>query len=172
MPLPGKTLLSATRIQKRVRELGLSIRRHYQGKNLTVIGLMDGSLFFLADLLRHLPPETHIECWRLKSYVGRQSTGKIEGLQSCSGMYSGRHVLIVDDILDSGLTLSQARDHIRSQDAEDIKLCVLLDKKVPRTHQVEPHWTGFEIPNLFVIGYGLDLNHQYRTLRMIRSLED
>ncbi len=170
MPTPGKTLISTPQIRKRVKILAREITRHYRGKPLTVVGLMNGSLFFLVDLLRELPVETRIECWRLKSYQGTRSTGKIQGLDSCGDDYSGRHVLIVDDILDTGLTLHEVTKKIRGLNAADVRICVLLDKQVPRKRDVTAHWTGFQIPNLFVIGYGLDLDHQYRTLPMIRVL--
>lgn len=170
MALPGKTLIPAAQIRKRVKALAGEITRHYRGKPLTVVGLMNGSLFFLADLLKQLPADTQIECWRLKSYQGKRSTGKISGLDSCSGDYSGRHVLVVDDILDTGLTLHEVTRKIRTLKATDVRICVLLDKQVPRKRPIRTHWTGFEIPDLFVIGYGLDLDHQYRTLPMIRVL--
>jgi hypoxanthine phosphoribosyltransferase len=171
MALPGKTLIPAAQIRKRVKVLATEITRHYRGKPLTVVGLMNGSLFFLADLLRQLPVDTQIECWRLKSYHGTRSTGKIRGLDSCSEDYSGRHVLVVDDILDTGLTLHEVTRKLRTLKADDVMVCVLLDKQVPRKRQIQAHWTGFQIPNLFVIGYGLDLDHQYRTLPMIRVLK-
>jgi hypoxanthine phosphoribosyltransferase len=172
MLLPGKTLISGPRIQKRVKILATEICRHYRGKPLTVVGLMNGSLFFLVDLLRQLPAETQIECWRLKSYHGTRSTGKIQGLDSCHGDYQGRQVLIVDDILDTGLTLHEVTKKIRALNAADVRTCVLLDKQVPRQRPLSADWTGFKIPNLFVVGYGLDWNHHYRTLPMIRVLPD
>jgi hypoxanthine phosphoribosyltransferase len=170
MKHPGKTLISASRIQKRIHQLAAQITHHYQGQPLTVVGLMNGSLFFLVDLLRLLPPETQVECWKLKSYRGTRSTGKIQGLDSCHGDYHGRHVLIVDDILDTGLTLQEVTKKIQSLKAASVLTCVLLDKKDTRTKKISAHWVGFTIPPLFVIGYGLDLNHQYRTLPMIRVL--
>lgn len=171
--LPGRTLISASAIQRRVRTLAHDIRTHYGDHPLTVVGLMNGSLFFLTDLTRHLPPHTRIECWRVASYRGRTSTGKLRGLDAViSGDYRGRHVLIVDDILDTGLTLHHVQRKLRALHAADIKICVLLKKEVSRRHRLNAHWVGFSIPNRFVIGYGLDLNHAYRTLPMIRVLPE
>lgn len=171
MSLPGKTLFSSAKIAKRINELAHEITTHYKGKPLTVVGLMNGSLFFLVDLLRRLPVDTQVECWKVKSYSGKQSTGKIAGLDSVEGDYKGRHVLLVDDILDTGLTLEKVTLKIKSLNALDVASCVLLDKEVPRENKFQAQWVGFKIPNLFVIGYGLDLDHQYRTLPMIRVLD-
>ena len=171
MPAPGKTLISAQQIQRRVTTLARSIKAHYKGRPLTVVGLMNGSLFFLADLLRKLPSDTRIECWKVSSYRGRKSTGKIRGLDAVSGDYRGRAVLIVDDILDTGQTLFEVRRKLRRAGARDIRVCVLLSKEVRRTKPVLADWAGFGIADQFVIGYGLDLNHQYRQLPMIRILD-
>ena len=171
MPPPGKTLISSRRIQRRVTALARSIKSHYNSGPLTVVGLMNGSLFFLADLLRKLPSDTRIECWKVSSYRGRQSTGKIRGLEAVSGNYRNQPVLIVDDILDTGQTLHEVRLKLRRAGARDIRVCVLLSKKVRRTKPVCADWTGFDIADKFVIGYGLDLNHQYRQLPMIRVLD-
>jgi len=170
-PLPGKVLISQERLQRRVRQLARSISRHYRGRPLTVVGLMNGSLFFLTDLVRHLPHDTRIECWRISSYQGKKSTGRLQGLDAVQGDYRGRCVLVVDDILDTGLTLWMVRRRLRTLRAAEVKTCVLLDKDVPRRKPIQADWTGFPIGNAFVIGYGLDLDHAYRTLPMIRTLE-
>jgi hypoxanthine phosphoribosyltransferase len=171
MALPGKAFISSTRLKQRIKALAQEITCHYQGKPLTLVGLMNGSIFFLVDLMRQLPPETQVECWKIKSYRGKESTGIIQGLDSVSGTYKGRHVLIVDDILDTGLTLHEVIQKLRKLKAHDIRTCILLDKQVARKKIVKAHWVGFTIPNKFVIGYGLDLDHQYRTLPMIRILD-
>lgn len=168
---PGTVLIPAARIRRRIRELARDITKHYQGRPLTVVGLMNGSLFFLVDLLRHLPPDTQIECWRVYSYKGRRSTGSIRGLDHHAGDYRGRHVLIIDDILDTGLTVYHVSRKIRQNGARSVKLCVLLDKKRKRRAPAKAHWVGFPIADRFVIGYGLDLDHAYRTLPDVRALD-
>lgn len=168
--IPGRTLISSRRLKKRVQELGLDITRFYQGQPLTVVGLMNGSIFFMVDLLRHLPHDTRIECWKVASYQGTTSTGRLQGLDAINDSYSGRHVLIVDDILDTGLTLNLVQERLHQLGAESVECCVLLSKQRPRLRPIKARWTGFEIADRFVIGYGLDLDHQFRTLPMIRVL--
>ena len=171
MSLPGETLFSETELQQRIKELGGLISETYQNQPLTVIGLMNGSLFFMVDLLRHLPYQTQMECWRVSSYAGKESTGSLQGLDAIHGDYADRHVLIIDDIFDTGLTLSKVTEKVRRLNAESVECCVLLSKKRDRVANVIPKWVGFEIEDLFVIGYGLDLDHQYRPLPMIRVLK-
>ncbi len=169
-PVPGRVLIPAAKVRARVRDLGKEIAAFYKDKPLTVVGLMNGSLFFLVDLLKHLPPQTRIECWRVSSYKGKKSTGSIQGLDHVQGDYAGGHVLIVDDILDSGLTLHAVRKKLRALNARSVKSCVLLDKKVMRTKKVRADWAGFPIGNEYVLGYGLDLDHAWRTLPEIRAV--
>jgi len=170
MKVPGKVLYSSRRIQTRISELAKEISQHYEGKPLTVIGLMNGSLFFLVDLLRLLPAQTQMECWSISSYKGKSSTGKLHGLGYHRNSYHGRHVLIVDDILDTGLTLHEVEKHLYKLGAPDIKICVLLSKKKERAKIVDAKWVGFNMNNEFVIGYGLDLDQSFRSLPMIRVL--
>ncbi len=171
MSLPGKTLFSEQQLQTRIRELGADITATYAKAPLTVVGLMNGSLFFMVDLLRHLPYQTQMECWRVSSYEGKESTGSLKGLDAIHGAYAGRHVLIVDDILDTGLTLSKVTEKLIALKALSVESCVLLSKKRQREVDITPKWSGFEIADEFVIGYGLDLDHQYRPLPMIRVLK-
>jgi len=147
------------------------ITKHYKGKPLTVVGLMNGSLFFMVDLIRQLPPDTKIECWKVSSYRGKKSTDRIQGLDGYEGNYHGRHVLLLDDILDTGRTLFETRKKLLKAGALSVKTVVLLSKNVPRVCDIRSDWTGFEIENRYVIGYGLDYNHLYRPLPMIRILD-
>lgn len=172
MSLPGETLFSEAELQERISALGKQITEHYRDEELTVVGLMNGSLFFMVDLIRHLPYQTQMECWRVSSYQGKESTGSLQGLDAIHGDYSGRHVLIVDDILDTSLTLSKVTEKLLSLNALSVESCVLLSKQRERAVNLTPKWAGFEIEDLFVIGYGLDLDHKYRPLPMIRVLKD
>lgn len=173
MTPPGRTLISSRRIKRRIRELAEEIRVHYRHREpLTVIAIMHGSLFFFADLIRLLPAKLEIECWNISSYKGKTSTGTVQGLQSHKRSYRGRYVLLVDDIFDTGLTLDSVIRHVKTLHAKEIRTCVLLSKKVDRSKEiVPPDWVGFEIPNRFVVGYGLDLDQHYRPLPMIRVLD-
>ncbi|MEM9445538.1 MAG: hypoxanthine phosphoribosyltransferase [Verrucomicrobiota bacterium] len=169
--LPGRTLISSRRIQKRIKELAEEIQKHYRRKPLTLIALLHGSIFFLTDLVRYLPYHVQIECWNISSYENKRSTGIVKGLEYHKSDYSKRHVLLIDDILDTGLTLFKTISHLNGLGAKDVKSCVLLVKKIERPYPVMPTWWGFEIPNQFVVGYGLDLNDKYRPLPMIRTID-
>jgi hypoxanthine phosphoribosyltransferase len=165
-------LIPQNRIQKRIKQLAREIRNYYHNKDLVILGLLNGSLFFLVDLLRHLPDRLEIECWRLRSYPAghRQSTGKIEGLKEGFGNFKGKHVLIVDDILDTGLTLSSVKKRLLELGAREVKICVLLKKKKKRQRPITAKWAGFDIGDEFVFGYGLDYDGYYRQLPDIRIL--
>ena len=175
---PGRTLFSSEQIQARVKELADEIFRATEATAtkadpVILLGLMNGAIVLLADLLRAMPPTAHMEihCQNLTSYKGTSSTGTIRGLESLPDIFENRHVIIVDDILDTGFTLHNMRDRLLNVGARQVDICVLLDKKVPRTFDIAPQWVGFEIPNLFVIGYGLDLDGAYRSLPDIRVIE-
>ena len=173
---PGRILLTQAQIRARVRQLGRSITRHYggqspHGKSPLFLGVMNGALFFLGDLLRAVDLDhVEISCVRLASYAGMSSTGNLRGLDALGDSIAGRHVLIVDDILDTGRTLSALAACLKKLGADDVKICVLLEKR--RTHEipVKPDWTGFKIADQFVVGYGLDYDGRYRTLKQIRVL--
>jgi hypoxanthine phosphoribosyltransferase len=168
----GRVLLTQTQIRLRVRQLGRDITRHYRGKRPIFLGVMNGALFFLADLLRAVDLETEISCVRLASYAGKTSTGKVSGLDALtSKSVAGRHILIVDDILDTGRTLSALAVRLKKLGAADVKICVLLEKKRRHEIPIRANWTGFKIADEFVVGYGLDYNGQYRSLKQIRVLD-
>ena len=168
---PGHILLSQTQIRTRVRELGKSITRHYQGKNPCILGIMNGALFFLTDLLRSIDLDDHeIACLRLASYEGTQSTGRLHGLDALGNSFHGRSILIVDDILDTGQTLSALVTRLKKLGASDVKICVLLQKRAKQIVPIKADWIGFKIADEFVIGYGLDYNGRYRTLKQVRIM--
>jgi hypoxanthine phosphoribosyltransferase len=169
---PGRVLLSQARILQRVRQLGAAITRHYRGESLLVLGVMNGALFFLADLLRAVDLDTEVACLRLASYLGTKSTGKLRGLEMLDGSVRGRRVLIVDDILDTGRTLSALKQRLEELGAAEVKICVLLEKRRKHEVPVRADWTGFKIADQFVIGYGLDYNGKYRSLKQVRVLKD
>jgi hypoxanthine phosphoribosyltransferase len=169
-PVPGRILLSQAKIQAGVRRLGRAIGRHYRGERPVLLGVMNGALFFLADLLRVMDLEAEVVCVRLASYEGRKSTGKLRGLDFPAGTFRGRRVLVVDDILDTGLTLSRLVARLRKLAAAEVKICVLLEKQRPRRVPVHADWAGFRIADEFVVGYGLDYAGRYRGLKDIRVL--
>ena len=169
----GRVLLTQAQIRARVRELGKNLTRHYRGKRPIFLGIMNGALFFLADLARATDlDEAEVSCIRLASYTGTKSTGKILGLETLVDSFKGRHVLIVDDILDTGRTLSALVAHLKKLGAADVKICVLLKKRGKQEVPIHADWIGFKIPDHFVVGYGLDHDGRYRALKQVRILED
>jgi hypoxanthine phosphoribosyltransferase len=181
----GCILLTQAQIRARVRQLGKSISRHYRGqlpgrpslggKRPIFLGVMNGALFFLGDLLRAVDLDrVEISCVRLASYAGAQSTGNLRGLLDLDVFgksVAGRHVLIVDDILDTGRTLSALATRLKKLGAADVKICVLLEKKRRHEIPVRADWTGFKIADKFIVGYGLDYDGRYRNLKQVRMLE-
>ena len=164
-PTGGTILISRDAITTRVSTLGEEISLHYKGQRPVFLGVMNGALFFLADLLRATNLDVEISCVRLGSYAGTSSTGKLVGLDALKAEdVHGRHVLIVDDILDTGLTLARLTARLHELGAADIRICVLLQKRRIREVPVRADWVGFEIDDEFVIGYGLDLDGRYREL--------
>ncbi len=134
---------------------------------------MNGALFFLADLLRAVGlDDTEISCVSLASYTGTTSTGKLRGLDALGKSVAGRHVLIIDDILDTGRTLSALAARLKKLGAADVRICVLLEKKRKHEIPVRPDWTGFRIADRFVVGYGLDHDGRYRNLKHVRIMEE
>lgn len=162
--LPFHCLISASQIQNKNRILAQKILRFYKNRPFVLLGLMNGGLYFLRDLLQFLPPETLFETWKLSSYQGTRSSGKIKGIPRSSALLKDREVLIVDDILDTGHTLFEVKKAVLSQGARSVKSVILLSKKTKRLVSIEADWIGFSIPNRFVIGYGLDLDGRYRNL--------
>lgn len=164
-------LFHETTILSRLDSLAREITREYRGKDLTIIALLNGSFVFLADLLRRIPLPLQIDCLSVASYRGTKSTGSLQFRQTSLPDVAGRHVLLLDDILDSGLTLSTVRKKLLAQPGVlGVKTCVLLAKAIPREEDLHADFTGFEIGNEFVVGYGLDYNEHYRNLPFIGVL--
>ncbi len=158
-------LIPAERIQQRVRELGHQIAADYARRPVTVVGVLTGSLVFLADLIRHLDLPLRVGLIQASSYRGAATTAGELRLQSdLRWDLRGRHVLLVDDILDTGQTLTHLVRHFRELGVNSLRVAVLLRKRGRQTMPLEPDYCGFEIPNVFVVGYGLDHNDEYRHL--------
>ncbi len=166
---PGRMLISQAQIRARTKEIGREITRLYTGERPLFLGIMNGALFFLADLLRAVDLDSEVTCVRLASYSGTETTGKLRGLEAMGDSFRGRKVIIVDDIFDTGTTLNGVIGRLRELGAADVKVCVLLQK---RKGQIPVHvdWIGFKIPDRFVVGYGLDYDGRFRGLKQIRVL--
>jgi len=167
-----RVLISAEQIQVRLRELSADIARDYEGEQVTILGILTGCLMFVADLVRQLPIRTRIGFIQASSYRGTATTpGELELLPSLLPDVRGRHVLLVDDILDTGRTLTKVLDHVRRLEPKSIRVAVLLRKRGRQEEPCEPDYTGFEIPDVFVVGYGLDYDDEYRQLPYVGVLE-
>lgn len=167
-----RILYSESTILSRLDEIGWQLSQDYKGKNLTVVAIMNGSIMFMSDLLKRIIIPLQIDCWSISSYHGSKSTGNIKFRQHDIVDVKDRHVLLLDDILDSGLTLHTIKNKILAEsNASSVKSCVLLSKKVKRTKDIEADYVGFEIENEFVVGYGLDYNEHYRNLPYIAVLK-
>ena len=168
-----KVLFREPEIAKRLDELAARITRDYRGKDLTVLAILNGSLIFMADLLRRIPLPIQLDCLRVRSYHGGTvSTGQVEFDRSALPDLKGRHVLLLDDILDSGHTLAAIEEAIRIEGRPlSVKSCVLLRKLKERAIPVEAAYIGFDVPDEFVVGYGLDYRERYRNLPLIGVLK-
>ncbi len=165
-----RVLLEEKKIKKRVEELGREISRSFSSQEIVVISLLKGAFIFTADLVRVLEVETEIDFMRVKSYRGGRK-GKLEISLYPEIDVSGREVLIVDDIFDTGESLEVACKEIASRGATLVRSCVLLDKDVKKQTDIRPDFVGFKIPDYFVVGYGLDLDETFRGLPYIGYFE-
>ena len=167
-----KVLLSREQIAERVAELGRQISRDYQGKNLLLISVLKGSVVFMSDLMRAITIPMQIDFMSVSSYGdGVKTSGVVKILKDLDHPIAGYDVLIVEDILDSGLTLSYLSKILQSRGPKSMRLVTLLDKPGRRQVEVEAHYVGFAIDDVFVVGYGLDFNEQYRNLPFVGVLQ-
>ena len=162
-----KVLITKTMLQRRIKELAKQIENDYKGKDLTVICLLKGSVYFTADLTKYLRKNVIVECMRLSSYEGTNSTGVIKMKLDLDEPVTNKHILIIEDIIDTGRTLSYLVDYLKGENPASLKICTLLNKPDRRVININPDYSGFTIPNLFVIGYGMDYNEKYRNLPTI-----
>lgn len=160
-----EVLIDSPSIQQRVREMGEEITRDYAGKNLMMIGILKGSFIFMADLVRAIDLPLAVDFMAVSSYgMSTRSSGVVKIVKDLDDSLDGRHVLVVEDIVDTGLTLNYIYSHVKSRGATTVKICTLLDKVSRRQITVPVHYKGFEIPDEFVVGYGLDVEELYRNL--------
>ena len=166
-----RVLFDEQTILRRLDELAADITSQYQDRELTIIAVLNGSLIFMADLLRRIPLPLKLDCLSVASYHGgTTTTGEVVFKQLALPDVAGRHILILDDILDSGLTLAAIRDKLTTEQPLSVKICVLLRKLKARLRPVEADYVGFNIGDEFVVGYGLDYLERYRNLPCIGVL--
>jgi hypoxanthine phosphoribosyltransferase len=170
----GEILIHGDEIRRRVAELGEQISRDYAGKVPVLVTILRGGVLFLADLMRTLRVDHEIDFMSVSSYgfAETRTSGVVRILADLNMNIEGRDVLIVEDIVDTGLTLSYIRENLETRQPASLRICALLDKKARRVKDVKVDYVGFEIPDRFVIGYGLDFAERYRNLPHIVALKE
>ena len=166
-----RVLITEEQIARRVRQLTRQIQRDFTGRDLVVVALLNGTIMFLADLIRHLSLPMRLDFIGVSSYGAGTQSGQLTFTKTLRLEVRGRDVLVVDDILDTGRTLKRVCAVLREHRPRRLKICVLLDKKARRLERVHPDYVGFEIPDLFVVGYGLDYAERYRNLPFVGVLK-
>jgi hypoxanthine phosphoribosyltransferase len=169
----GEILVSAEALQRRIRELGEEISRDYVGKDLVLIGVLKGAVFFLSDLMRHITVPVEVDFMAVASYgSATKSSGVVRILKDLDAVIEGRDILIVEDIVDSGLTLQYLLRNLAGRNPRSLEVCALLIKPERRKVDLRTRYVGFEIPNRFAIGYGLDHGERYRNLPYVAALNE
>ena len=169
----GEILVSAEALQQRVSELAADVSRDYVGKDLVLIGVLKGAVFFLSDLMRQLEVPCEVDFMAVASYgSATKSSGVVRILKDLDAVIEGRDVLIVEDIVDSGLTLRYLLRNLGARNPRSLEVCALLTKPERRKVDLPTRYVGFEIPNRFAIGYGLDHAERYRNLPYVAALRE
>lgn len=170
VPEIDRVLISTRQIQRRVAELGAQISRDYSGQAPVAVGVLKGVFFFMADLLRHTSLPVSVDFMAISSYEG-DSGGAVKILKDLDLSIADQHVLLVEDIVDTGMTLNRILERLHSHRPASLKVCALLDKRARRLVDVPLDYIGFEVPDEFVVGYGLDYRQRYRNLPFIGVLK-
>jgi hypoxanthine phosphoribosyltransferase len=171
-PAIGEILVSREDLKRRVEELGAEISRDYEDRDLVMVGVLKGAVLFIADLMRHLTVPCEVDFMAVSSYGSQtDSSGVVRILKDLDASIEGRDILIVEDIIDSGLTLHYLLRNLRAREPRSLEVCALLTKPERRRVDLPIRYVGFEIPNRFAIGYGLDHGQRYRNLDFVAALE-
>lgn len=165
------TLIGEEEIKSRVKELATKIESDFNGEEVILVAILKGSVFFATELAKAMTTPVVMDFIKVSSYSGTESTGKISFKLDLSENVENKNVIIVEDIVDTGRTLNYLKEHINSKHPKSLKICTLLDKKERRVLELNPDYVGFDIPDKFVIGYGLDYDEKYRNLPFIGYAE-
>ncbi len=169
----GDILVQPDALRRRVEELGAQITADYVGKDLLLVGVLKGAIFFLADVMRHIEVPCDLDFMAVSSYgSATDSSGVVRILKDLDAPLEGRDVLIVEDIVDSGLTLQYLLRNLGARNPASLEVCALLTKPTRRKVELDARYVGFEIPDRFVIGYGLDFDEKYRNLPYVATMTD
>ena len=169
----GEIMITEEQLKQRTKELGRQISKDFEGEEILVIGILKGAVLFLSDLIREITVDTRIDFMAVTSYgASTQSTGVVRILKDLDSGIENQNVIIVEDIIDSGITLHYLRDYLLGRLPKNLKICTLLDKPERREANIKPDYVGFEVENKFIVGYGLDYDQKYRNLPYITCLEE
>lgn len=169
---PGEVLISTEELQRRVAELASEVRRDYQGQPLLLVGVLKGAVIFMVDMAKELDLDVEMDFMAVSSYgASTESSGIVRIIKDLDDSVEGKHVLIVEDIVDTGLTLKYIMENIAARGPASLRVCTLLNKRKDRKADVHIDYVGFEIPDSFVVGYGLDYAQSYRNLPCIHLLK-
>ena len=167
-----KVLISQEEIQKRLYELAAQLDKDYEGKEIVVLCVMRGGVFFTVDLTLKMKTKMKYEFMTISSYEGTESTGQIRLVQDLRESIEGKDVLILEDIVDTGRSMSYVLEYLRSKNPNSLKLCVLANKAERREVEVPIDYIGFEVPNKYIVGYGFDIDNAYRNIPYIGYVEE
>ncbi|MFR2571771.1 MAG: hypoxanthine phosphoribosyltransferase [Clostridia bacterium] len=165
-------LINESRIEKRLTEMAKQIDKDYQGKEVVLLGILKGSIVFMVELAKKLKTKVEFEFMEVASYEGLETTGKVKIIKDLRNSIEGKNVIIVEDIIDTGITLSFLTEYLKLKNPKSLKIATLLSKPSRRTKELNVDYIGFSIEDKFVIGYGLDYNQFYRNLPYIGYIEN
>ena len=169
----NEVLFTKEQLEKRVSELGAQISKDYEGKTILLIGILKGSVPFMADLMRHIDGDVEIDFMSVSSYgSSTKSSGVVRIIKDLDKSIEGKDVIIVEDIVDSGLTLSYLKSHLLNRKPASLRVCTMLDKPARRKVDFTPDYCGFEIEDKFIVGYGLDFDQKFRNLPYISWIKE
>lgn len=167
-----REMISESSVDKRISELGEQISKDYEGESITLLCILKGSVFFTTELAKRITVPVYLDFMSVSSYgSSTESSGEVRILKDLDGSIEGKNILVVEDIIDTGRTLASLLEILRQRGPKSLKLCTLLDKPDRRVTEVAVDYTGFEIPDEFVVGYGMDYDQQYRNLPYIGVVE-
>ena len=172
LPENLKVLYSMEELQTRIREMGNQISEDYKGKEIVIVSILKGAIFYTVDLMKNLDLEVVLDFMKVSSYEGTESTGTINIKQDLTMDIEGKHVLIVEDIIDTGRTLKKLKEELLRRNPASLKITCLMDKKERRVVELEADYVCFDIPNKFVVGYGFDIDDKYRNIPYVGYIEE
>ena len=167
-----KVLYTMDELQKRIKELGEEISKDYEGKEIVIVSVLKGAIFYTVDLVKNITTDVVIDFMKVSSYEGTESTGVITIKQDLGIDIEGKHVLIGEDIIDTGRTLRVLREELLKRKPASLKITTLMDKKERREVELDADYVGFTIPNKFVVGYGFDIDDRYRNIPYVGYIEN